>query len=255
MRTALITGASSGIGATFAKHLSARGYELILVARRRAQLEAVSKTLSTRSQVVEADLTVPEDLDRVAGLCGDVELLVNNAGFGTKGFFHKADLQGQMDMHKLHVLAPVRLSHAALPGMLQRNAGGIINVSSVAAFISGPGNTSYCATKAWMNMFTQGLDLELRHLGSAVKVQALCPGYTYSAFHDVMRVDRNSIPKSFWMTADFVVQRSLWGFDRGDLFVVPGWKYSAFSKLAPLLPSSIKRAMASVAAKRSARIQ
>ncbi len=254
MPTALITGASSGIGATFARHLSARGYDLILVARRRPQLEAVATALPTHSEIVEADLTREADVEQVTSRCQNADLLVNNAGFGTKGFFYKADLQSQMDMHKLHVLATTRLSHAALPGMVRRNTGGIINVSSVAAFISGPGNTSYCATKAWMNMFTQGLDLELRHLGSAVKVQALCPGYTYSSFHDVMGVDRNSIPKSLWMSADFVVQRSLKGFDRGELIVVPGWKYSFFTKLAPLVPGSLMRAMASKAAKRAARI-
>ena len=255
MPTALITGASSGIGATFAKHLSARGYELILVARRRAQLEAASKTLPTRSEVVEADLTVSEDLERVAGLCGAVDLLVNDAGFGTKGFYHKTDLTRQLDMHRLHVMAPARLIRAALPGMIERNTGGVINVSSVAAYISGPGNASYCATKAWMNMFTRTLDLELRHLGSSVKVQALCPGYTYSSFHDVMGVDRTTIPKSLWLSADFVVERSLTGFDRGEVIVIPGWKYSFFAKMVPLLPDSLMRTVASVAAKRSARVQ
>jgi short-subunit dehydrogenase len=157
-------------------------------------------------------------------------------------------------MHRLHVETPVRLSHAALPGMVRRNSGGIINVSSIAAFICGPGNTSYCATKAWMNMFTTGLDLELRHMGSAVKVQALCPGYTYSGFHDVMGVDRSTIPKWLWMQADYVVERSLRGFDRGELIVVPNWKYSFFTRLVPLLPSGLMRTMAGIAAKRSARI-
>ena len=137
--------------------------------------------------------------------CPRLDLLINNAGFGTLGRFWVADLHGQEQMHKLHVMAMMRLTHAALRQMVAADRGAVINVSSVAAFGQTEGNVSYCATKAWTNAFTQGLDMELHGLGSKVKVQALCPGFTMSEFHDVLGVDRKNIPGFMWMQADAVV--------------------------------------------------
>jgi uncharacterized protein len=229
---ALITGASSGIGAEFATQLAGRGFDLILVARRLDRLDQLAKQLrQSRGIDVEnltADLTRDDDLARVEQRIADapaLELLVNNAGFGTVGKFHKADLRSQDQMHRLHVLATVHLTHAALRGMVERRRGSVINVSSVAAFWQAPGSVSYCATKCWMNSFTEGLAMELQSMGSPVKVQALCPGYTRSEFHDVARVDRKTIPDSLWMHAADVVAASLGGLDRGDTIVVPGWRY------------------------------
>src|SRR5690242_3832766 len=194
---ALITGASSGIGATFGRQLAAQGYDLILVARRIDKLEALAAELRSRhgtaADVVAADLTDDADVARVArrlASAPELALLVNNAGFGTRGLFYEADPALQDAMHRLHVLATERLTRAALPGMIERRRGGIINVSSVAAFVQSPSNVSYCATKAWMNSFTEGLWIELRSIRSPVVVQALCPGYTWSEFHDVMQADR-----------------------------------------------------------------
>ena len=130
-------------------------------------------------------------------------LLVNNAGFGTKGRFWEAPLETQEQMHKLHVMATVRLTHAALNNMVTRDLGGIVNVSSVAAYIRSQGSVSYCATKTWMSVFTEGLYLDLKGAGSSIVVQALCPGFTYSEFHDTMELSRERLaPRAFWMTAE-----------------------------------------------------
>src|SRR5579862_9143087 len=217
---ALITGSSSGIGAAFASQLAARGYDLLLVARRRDKLEEIAAALRqshrANSEILPADLTVDNQLraveQRIAA-ADNLGLLVNNAGFGTRGKFFAMDVDSQDQMHRLHVLATMRLTHAALPGMTARRKGGIINVSSVAAFWQSPGSISYCATKCWMNSFTEGLALELKSVGSPVKVQALCPGYTLSEFHDVAGMDRKQIPASLWMRAEDVVAASLRGLD------------------------------------------
>ena len=231
---ALITGSSSGIGATFASQLAARGFDLVLVARRRDRLEELAETLrrsnGITAEILRADLTIDAELNAVEQrieAAGNLELLVNNAGFGTHGKFSSVDVQSQDQMHRLHVLATMRLTHAALGGMTRRGQGGIINVSSVAAFWSSPGSISYCATKCWMNSFTEGLALELKSAGSRVKVQALCPGYTLSEFHDVAGMDRKLVPARLWMRAEEVVAESLAGLDRGKTVVIPGRLYKA----------------------------
>lgn len=242
-QTALVTGASSGIGATFARQLAEKGYDLVVVARRADPLNELAAEVRQKHgvevEVLVADLTRDEDVAQVGEkAAGDARLglLVNNAGFGTHGFFHKADAALQEAMHRLHVLATMRLTRAALPGMVARNRGAVINVSSVAGFLQSAGNVSYCATKAWMNSFSEGLHAEMRSARSTVKIQALCPGYTYSGFHDVMGADRSKIPKSFWMPSEFVVRESLRGLDGGKLFVIPGWRYKAIVGATKVLP-------------------
>lgn len=239
--TTAITGASSGIGAVFARALAKRGYNLILIARRGDRLRRLTAELGGVSvECWEADLTRETDLADLAGRLAarDIDLLVNNAGFGTLGFFHKTELAGQMDMHRLHVLATARLCHAVLPGMVQRNSGGIINVSSVAAFVAGAGNVSYCATKTWMNAFSEGLHLELRAAGSNVRVQALCPGYTRSEFHHTMGVSTAGIPPMLWLRPEDVVEASLQGLESAKWLVVPDWKYRTFTTVQRFLPKS-----------------
>ena len=232
---ALITGASSGIGETFARQLAARGYDLILVARRAGRLASLPGT------AIEADLTTEEGLAKVEQAirdCPRLELLVNNAGFGTLGRFWEADLAGQEAMHRLHVLATVRLCHAALNRMQK---GGIINVSSVAAYSTSPGNASYCATKAWMNSFTEGLAMDLRNAASSLRVQALCPGFTVTEFHDTMGTGRAHIPSFLWLKAEDVVAASLRGFDRNQIIVVPGWQYKAAVVFLRYVPQFLRR--------------
>jgi short-subunit dehydrogenase len=195
-------------------------------------LEELARSLQQKcgiaAEIAAVDLATEEGLASVeqrTAAAENLELLVNNAGFGTRGLFFRTDVKGQNQMHRLHVLATLRLTHAALGGMVRRGKGGIINVSSVAAFWQSPGSVSYCATKCWMNSFTEGLALELKVAGSAVKMQALCPGYTRSEFHDAAGMDRKLIGDSLWMSAEDVVSASLRGLERGKLVVVPGWKY------------------------------
>lgn len=240
---ALITGASAGIGATFARQLAARGCDLVLVARREDRLHALAAELlaahGTRSEVIPADLAADAD---VARLCARIEslarldYLINNAGFGTRGKYFHADLSGQVEMHRVHVLAIVQLTHAALKRMVPQNAGAVVNVASVAGFTLVAGGTSYSATKSWLITFSEGLALELRSADSNVQVQALCPGFTYSEFHDVIQMDRSAIPKSLWHSAEDVVAQSLRGLERRRLFVIPGWRYRWAARLLGVIP-------------------
>ena len=256
---AVITGASAGIGATFARHLAKRGHSLLLVARRLDRMEALARDLRSQFgvpvEVHAADLTDPDALEAVARRiadAADLGVLINNAGFGTSGYFWETDPASQDQMHRLHVVATTRLTHAALSNLVPRGkeGTGVINVSSVAAFTGAPQNVSYCATKAWMNTFTSTLAVELGGRGSPVRVQALCPGYTLSEFHDVMGSDRSGIPGSLWMTADFVVGESLQAFDRGQLIVVPGWKYKAAVGVLRMLPQSLVGKLSTAAVRR-----
>jgi len=146
-------------------------------------------------------------------------------------------------MHRLHVIATVRLAHAALRGMVKRGRGGIINVSSVAGFGQNPGSVSYNATKAWMNSFTDGLDMELKTARSPVRVQALCPGFTTTEFQDVIGMDRGRIPGALWMRAEDVVEESLEGLDSGTLFVIPGLFYKVIRRLISWTPRSLRVAL------------
>lgn len=243
---ALVTGASSGIGAVFARKLSARGHQLILVARRRDRLEALASELGG-AEVLVADIAADADVRRVEERIAEepnLELLVNNAGFGTHGRFWECDLEAQERMHRVHVTAVLRLTHAALAGMLARARGSIINVSSVAGFLHNPFSVSYGATKAWINSFTEALHVELKSAGAPVRVQALCPGFTYSEFHDVLGIDRSIIPRSLWMSAEEVVDASLRGLEQNNLIVIPGWRYRWFVYFQKRLPQSLRHAIA-----------
>jgi short-subunit dehydrogenase len=244
-KLAVITGASSGLGEVFARKLAGR-YRLLLAARREDRLRSLAASLGEGHEVMAVDLAKEEDLERLAlrlESSTDLELLINNAGFGTKGLFWETDYGRQVEMHKLHVMAPLRLTRAALSGMVKRNLGAVINVASVAAFFRSPANVGYCASKGWMIDFSEALYLELKSARSAVKVQALCPGFTYTEFHDTMRVSRDPIPKSLWMPADFVVEESLRGLERGKLYVIPGWRYKLMVAIGTRLPIGLKLAI------------
>lgn len=228
--TALVTGASSGIGARFASHLAGCGYALVLVARRQDRLVALAEKLKQQHgvavEVLAADLTDAADLERVAacaGQPGNLALLVNNAGFGLTGPYAESDVDRQIDMIELHAIASVRLMRAVLPGMIARRHGGIINISSMAAFFPLPNNANYAATKAYLKVFTQSLHQELK--GSGVRVQALCPGFTRTEFHDTLESDpRKGIPGFMWMPADMVVASSLEALARDQVICIPGLK-------------------------------
>jgi short-subunit dehydrogenase len=259
---AAITGASAGIGATFARTLAARGYDFILIARRADRLQTLATELAekhgAKSQIVTADLNDRADLERVAEqlrTLPQLDLLVNNAGFGVPGQFTPSPYAPQEGMHLLHVMATLRLTHAVLAGMVARRAGGVINVASVAGFLPSPGAVSYGASKCWINAFTEGIWMELRGTGSPVRVQALCPGFTYSEFHDVAGMDRAKLaPKSWWFSAEQVVEESLAGLERDQVFVIPGFRYRVLVSIVNRIPRSWRRSLLLAMARRNGRI-
>jgi short-subunit dehydrogenase len=238
-RTALITGASSGFGAEYARQLAAAGTGLVLAARRLERLEELARDLKSKYgikvDVIPADLSTPEGVasveSRIAAM-PTLDLLVNNAGFGGKTGFVNGATADHLDMVRVHVEATVRLTKAVLPGMIDRGRGAIINVASVAAFSPFSG-AMYSATKSFLVMFSQNLGAELRSKGIAV--QALCPGMTHTEFHEVAGIDKSVVPKPFWMTAEAVVRVSLRRFGRGFI-CIPGWKNKvvAFLMRCPL---------------------
>jgi short-subunit dehydrogenase len=227
-RTALITGASAGMGAEFAAALAAAGSKLILVARRKEKLDALAAELAERHGVtveaLQADLEKDEDLQRVEGrIAADetLDLLVNNAGFGSPGPFSRTEIGTYLAMIQVHTAASIRLTRAALDGMIVRRRGWIVNVASMAAFspLSGP---VYSATKAFLVSFSENLQYELA--GTGVRLQALCPGMTHTEFHEVIRMDKSRIPGFMWMSARDVVRISLRALGRRKVVCIPGLK-------------------------------
>ncbi len=227
---ALITGASSGLGAIFARQLAAQGYSLLLVARRKERLEALAAEIQSHHnvpvEVFPADLSVDADLDRLVQRIGEMEtleLLVNNAGFGTTGKFADVVPEKHSQMVSVQLMATVRLTRAALPGMLSRRKGGVINVASLAAFFPLVASSVYCATKSALVAFTLALAIELA--GSGVQVQALCPGFVYTEFHETPEykyINRSYIPKFMFGQAEPVVTESLGALRRGKVVCIPG---------------------------------
>src|SRR4051794_11235142 len=244
---AVITGASAGIGEVFCEKLAARGYDLIIAARNAARLESLRQELETRHgvavEVFPADLTIDTDVSLLAERLTrspQLALLVNNAGFGTRGKLADASPALQESMLRLHVMAPMRLSQAALPVLLASGRGAIVNVSSVASFIYSAGNVNYCATKAYLTTFSEGLAAELA--GTGVKVQALCPGFTHSEFHQRMDADMSELPRRMWMSAEFVVNSSLRALGRGwPVVCVPGLRYKLVLLLLRFIPRTLLR--------------
>jgi len=253
-RRAWVTGASAGIGAAFARRLAQEHFDLALVARSRERLDALASDMSqahgVTCDVVAADLTVPAQLQSVAELIeGDtaLELLVNNAGFGTVGPFAELDPDHEEEEIRLNVVALTRLTRAALPGMIERGRGAIINVSSMAAFQPAPQNATYAATKAFVNSFTEALHEELR--GTGVQVQVLCPGFTRTEFQDRAGIDVSSLPGFMWMTAEAVVEASLAGLRSGDVVCVPGLGNRLFATAIGAMPRALVRRLAGAAGK------
>jgi len=228
--TALVTGASSGLGETFVRELAARHYDLILVARREGRLQALAeecrKQFGVRAEVWPADLATDEGISGIAeriAARNDLTLLVNNAGFGAGGSYDRVEVKPQLDMIHVHVVATARLTKAALPQMIERDRGAIINVSSVAAFAVLARRTMYNSTKAWINAFSRSIAEELR--GTNVRVQALCPGFTVTEFHgtpEFKKFDTEGIPKFLWTSSDKVVSSSLKALRRNKVVYVPG---------------------------------
>jgi short-subunit dehydrogenase len=220
---ALITGASAGLGAEFARQLSRRGVRLVLAARRKDRLEALAAELGN-ARAVEADLSESGSADRLLAdieAAGEhVDLLVNNAGFGLKGRFAELDASRQRQMIDLNIGALTDLCRAVAPGMVERKAGGIINVASTAAFQPGPGMAVYFATKAYVLSFTEALHEELKPHG--IKVSALCPGPTRTEFGAVAGFGDKGAFDRYSADAASVVRAGLEGLNSNRAVVVPG---------------------------------
>lgn len=247
---ALVTGASAGLGREFALQLARAGYDLVLVARDAARLEELAADLAARHgsscEVLAADLARDDDTSRVVARidASPIDLLVNNAGFGTRGSLARASREGQDAMIRVHVLATHRLTQAAVQSMVARESGAIITVSSTASFLTSPGNVNYTSTKAWQRLEIEALSMELR--GKGVYVQALCPGYTRTEFHQRGRMDMSRYPAWAWMRAEDVVAASLRALRaRRPVVVVPGLGYQLIVLLLRLLPAGLLRALVS----------
>ena len=240
MPTALVTGATAGIGLEFARQLASRGDDLVLVARDTERLETVAADLrgahSVEVEVLPADLTDRASLlvveERLASEDRPVDLLVNNAGFGLKGRFGDNDVESEQAMLDVLVVAVMRLSHAALGAMSARGRGGIINVSSVAAFLP---RGSYSAAKAYVNSFGAWASHEYGPQG--VTVTTLCPGFTKTEFHERMSVRRGS--GYLWLEADFLVSECLSDFDKGKAMSVPGGRYKVITAATRMVPTRV----------------
>ncbi len=246
MPTALVTGSTAGIGRAYARRLAAEGHDMVLVARDAERLEQLADSLRQRHrvtvEVLPADLADAEQLAAVEKRLDDrgnpVDLLVNNAGFGTSGTFWELEPEELTTQVALNVTAVLRLTRAVVPGMRERGRGEVLNVSSVAAFFSSSGST-YAATKAYVLTFSRGLAMSLAPAG--VRIAAVCPGFTRTEFHQRAGLDMRGLPKSMWLTTDRVVHESLADLRSGKAVSVPGLRYKALVGAGRLVPFSLQR--------------
>lgn len=228
--TALVTGASAGIGAEFCRQLAQRCDVIIATGRRLEKLDALAAELDGQCEVhtLAVDLTSREGMTRAIEMLrqkGPVDYLVNNAGFAAIGNFAETDLESQQQMVDLHITATLALTRAALPFMIEKSSGYVINLSSLASFRGFATGMTYNASKAFLNIFSEGLQQEVADQG--IRVQSLCPGYTQSEFHDREGMTRagftrDMIPADMWMQAADVVAASLAALADGPVILVPG---------------------------------
>lgn len=244
----LITGASSGIGAAFARRLAAAGHDLVLTARRIERLEAIGDELrkahACQVTVLPRDLADPgapgELCDTLEQRGLQVDWLINNAGYGVPGAFIANEWGTHAKFLQVLLTAPTELAWRLLPGMRQRGYGRIINVASLAGHVPGPaGHTLYAASKAYLIKFSQSLALENRAAG--INVCALCPGFTWSEFHDVTgtRDKMDKLPGFMWLEADDVVRQGIAAIERGDIVFIPGRVNRTIKTVVQLLPDRL----------------
>ncbi|GAA0942164.1 SDR family oxidoreductase [Actinocorallia libanotica] len=239
MPTALITGATAGIGAAFARRIAKDGLDLVLVARNVEKLNEKAETLrrdyGVSVEVLPADLAEDDGIAAVEErLRQGVDLLVNNAGFGNQGTFLEVPVEAELRMLKVHCEAVLRLTYAALPGMRERHRGGIINVASVAAFLT---RGTYGASKAWVVSFSQSIAHEVKDPN--VKVMALCPGFVHTEFHERAKMDTSGIPEVLWLDADDVAEAALKDLKKGVRVSVPSPQYKAVVGLSKFVPRNL----------------
>jgi short-subunit dehydrogenase len=244
--TACITGATAGIGLAFAEELAAEGTDLVVVARDHQRLAALADRLASEHgiqvEVLVADLATDAGctavMDRLADDSRPIDVLVNNAGFGVNHAFVAGSLADEERLLDVLVRATLRLSHAVLPGMVQRGRGTVINVSSVAGWV--PIGT-YSAAKSWVTVFSEGLGAELS--GSGVTATAVCPGFTHTEFHERADMDLSGIPEWAWLDARRVARDGLRAARSGRSVSVPSKRYSALALVAQLTPRPLLRRM------------
>ena len=242
MAIALITGATAGIGESFSRLLASKGYDLILVARDKARLESCAQSLrekySIKVEVLSVDLLLPNELAKVETRLskGDIEVLINNAGFGINKSFLVSAIEAEQQLLDVLVTAPMRLMHAVLPGMVEQNRGTIINVSSVAGWIAGG---TYSAAKSYLTVITESLHTELS--ATKVNIHALAPGFTRTEFHPRGRMKMTGLPEFMWLNADRVVEAAWHSSQKGQAISIPGWQYKILSTITRFGPRPLVR--------------
>ncbi|MDP2052311.1 MAG: SDR family oxidoreductase [Acidobacteriota bacterium] len=258
-KTALVTGASSGIGKAFAELLAARGYSLVVTARRRDRLDELAEQLhaahGVATHVIVADLADPDAPARIAGVVRAqglrIDVLVNNAGYGVPGSYVSVAWPEHQRFIQIMMTAVCDLTYLLLPGMLERGWGRVINIASVAGMVPAPaGHTLYGASKAFVIRFSEALAAENAHKG--VHVTAVCPGFTYSEFHDVTgtRPQMKSVPAMLWLNAADVAREGYEAVMRGDAVVVNGRAYRLLLGLMGVVPKNIVKAVSRAAGRR-----
>ena len=253
-KTAVVTGATSGIGEAFARAFAGMGHDLVITGRRREKIESVADSIR-RNHDVAIDVVIAElaDRDTLLRLAEKIQaidnlaILVNNAGFAENGMFHEQDITGQRNTLRVHADATMELTHAILPGMVKRGSGAVINVSSLGGLIPFPNNAVYSGSKAFVCYFTESIGLELR--GTGVKVQALCPGMTVTDFHEKMGFEPDDLYTSKGMrramSPDEVVEISLAYLERNRPICIPGQNNRITYLLTRLLPRRLLYALIS----------
>lgn len=244
MSAALVTGPTAGIGRAFAVALARAGFDLVLVARDEARLtelaDALAAQFGVHSQVLTADLGDGTQLAKVEArlrqLDNPISILVNNAGFGVKAAFGQSDVDDEQQMLDVLVRSVMRTTHAVVPRMMERGFGVIINVSSIAGWITGG---TYSAAKAWVTVFSESLAQELA--GSGVWVTAVCPGFVHTEFHDRAGMDMSNVPDWMWLEAEQVVEQAMRDVSRNRPISVAGAQYKALSTVVRYAPRPVVR--------------
>jgi short-subunit dehydrogenase len=239
---ALVTGATAGIGESFTRLLAAKGFNLVLVARDEARLyeraDGLKEKYGAESVVIVADLATEAGCEKVEDYirANEIEVLINNAGFGINKAFTMSDLAKEEEVLKVLVRTPMRLMHVVLPAMKERNSGVVINVSSVASFIAGG---AYSASKAYLTVLSESLSTELS--STNIKVSALCPGFTRTEFHQRGRMKMAGLPNFMWLNSDVLVAKAWKDAISGKPVSIPGWQYKALIGLISLAPRAMVR--------------
>ena len=239
---ALVTGATSGIGESFTRLLADKGFNLVLVARDESRLHeraaGLKENFGAESVVIVADLVTEVGCTKVEDYirANEIEVLINNAGFGINKAFTMSDLAKEEEVLKVLVRTPMRLMHVALPAMKERNSGVVINVSSVASFIAGG---AYSASKAYLTVLSESLSTELS--ATNIKVSALCPGFTRTEFHQRGRMKMAGLPNFMWLNSDVLVAKAWKDAVSGKPVSIPGWQYRVLIGLISVVPRTFVR--------------